>query len=628
MAFRSLYAQRHIRGGHSSSTRSQTRSRCFIEQLEPRLALTWAGTPPASISPPTNALSVTLNSANSANGAASITTTEVDYYVFTAPVSGTYSIGAATPSSSLDTVLGVFSANGQRLAFNDDISYPSNADSRVGVNLAAGTQYYVGVTNYASSSRGAYTWAITGPTTTATPTTDDAYENNDSQSAAAMLGILTATRTVNSLVMADASDWFRFTTNTAGTASSSVSISFQNAQGNLQLALYNSSGTLLTTSQSTGNSESVSLNGRAAGTYYVRIYGASGASNPNYSLTVNPPAASTPTPTPTPSGFQITLNMSGLTASQQNIFRAAADRWSQVIVGDLPNATYRGQTVDDLLINASSISIDGVSGILGQAGPDAFRSGSALPYHGVMQFDSADMANMERNGTLFSVVLHEMGHVLGVGTLWEDLGLLSGAGTSNPIFTGAQATAAYNQLFGTSARGVPVENTGGSGTRDSHWRESTFTSELMTGWVGPGTNLPLSTITIGSLADIGYSVNSAAADSYARPSIRSSTSSVLGSSNSASLLSSESVWILSTGPTTSIALVDSTRAPASTRNPAQRGNSLTAANVDRAVSSDFDPSNESRLASRVNRRLDCALADLCQAMDEHLGELAVRVSLS
>ena len=113
-----------------------------------------------------------------------------------------------------------------------------------------------------------------------------------------------------------------------------------------------------------------------------------------------------------------------------------------MITGDLPNATYRGQTVDDLLINASSITIDGVNGILGQAGPDAFRSGSDLPYHGIMQFDSADMASMESSGLLYSVVLHEMGHILGIGTLWEDLGLLSGAGTSNPIFTGANATAA------------------------------------------------------------------------------------------------------------------------------------------------------------------------------------------
>jgi hypothetical protein len=29
---------------------------------------------------------------------------------------------------------------------------------------------------------------------------------------------------------------------------------------------------------------------------------------------------------------------------------------------------------------------------------------------------------------------------------------------------------------------VPVENSGGSGTRDAHWRESEFGNEVMTGY--------------------------------------------------------------------------------------------------------------------------------------------------
>jgi hypothetical protein len=495
------------------------RRRLTFEDLEPRLALTWAGVPPTAIAVPTSAVAVTLNSQSDATGSASIATTEVDYYSFTATQSGAYTISATTPSSSVDTVLGVFSASGQRLAYNDDIVYATNTDSRLTTNLTAGLRYYIGITNYSSSSRGSYTWAIDGPA--AVTVTDDAYENNDSLATATNLGTLTATRTVSQLVMADSQDWFRFTTSATGTTSNTISLNFQNAQGNLQLELYNSSGTLLATSAGTGNSESISLSGRVAGTYYGRVYGASGATNPNYSLIVNPPATTT-----TAGGFQITLSMSGLTVSQQAIFQQAAARWAQVITGDLPNATYRGQAIDDLLIVASAISIDGVNGVLGQAGPDAFRSGSRLPYHGIMQFDSADLARMETGGLLFSVVMHEMGHVLGIGTIWDDRGMLSGAGGNNPIFVGARATAAYNQLFGTSASGVPVENTGGSGTRDSHWRDSAFTNELMTGWAGPGTNLPLSVITVGSLADIGYTVNYAAADTYVRSLSTSALASI------------------------------------------------------------------------------------------------------
>jgi hypothetical protein len=141
---------------------------------------------------------------------------------------------------------------------------------------------------------------------------------------------------------------------------------------------------------------------------------------------------------------------------------------------------------------------------------------------------------------LYSVVLHEMGHILGIGTLWEDFGLLSGAGTSNPIFTGANATAQYNQIYGTTARGVPVEAGGGSGTADSHWRETVFTNELMTGWAGPGSNLPLSRVTVGSLADIGYTVNYAAADAYTPTSSGLSA----GRTASSSLAASRSFGIL------------------------------------------------------------------------------------
>jgi hypothetical protein len=248
-----------------------------------------------------------------------------------------------------------------------------------------------------------------------------------------------------------------------------------------------------------------------AGTYFARITPWSSAQS-NYRFALNVVGSGGGNPT---GQFQITLDMSGLTASQQTVFQQAVDRWEQVIVGDLPDAVYQGRIVDDVLIDASAVAIDGVGGILGQAGPDAVRA-SWLPIHGIMQFDTADMANMEQNGILFGVIMHEIGHVLGVGTVWRNLGLLVGAGTANPIFIGAQATAAYNQIFGTSAQGVPVENSGGPGTRDAHFRESILDSELMTGYAEYGA-MPLSRITIGSLADIGYQVNFAAADAYARP---------------------------------------------------------------------------------------------------------------
>lgn len=162
----------------------------------------------------------------------------------------------------------------------------------------------------------------------------------------------------------------------------------------------------------------------------------------------------------------------------------------------------------------SAGAIDGPGGTPRGANADRFRSGSLLPYHGTIQFDSADLASTEANGTLRDVVLYEIGHVLGIGTLWQSRGLLTGAGTSNSGFIGPLAVAEYSTLTGAHATAVPVENAAGSGTRDAHWRESIFGCELTNGYVGPGPNLPLSRLTIASLADLGYQVNMNAADRY------------------------------------------------------------------------------------------------------------------
>ncbi len=230
-----------------------------------------------------------------------------------------------------------------------------------------------------------------------------------------------------------------------------------------------------------------------------------------------------PTPdSPSPTGeFQIDVIFGGgLTASQEAIFADAADRWAEIITGDIPDVITDIGLVDDVAIDASGVFIDGAGGILGQAGPTWLRSGSYLPARGVMQFDSADLSAMESNGTLLHVILHEMGHVLGLGTIWDDLGLVVGLGGTSPQFVGPQATAEYNSIFGLSSPSVPVENNGGPGTAGSHWEESVFDNELMTGYIN-GTVIPLSRVTAAQFADLGYQVNLDAADAFSPPSSRS-----------------------------------------------------------------------------------------------------------
>jgi hypothetical protein len=227
------------------------------------------------------------------------------------------------------------------------------------------------------------------------------------------------------------------------------------------------------------------------------------------------------------SAYSITVRyLATPSARQQQAVTNAVARWQSVITRDLvdipvnasANACWDGQPafnerIDDILIFVELVEIDGAGKILGEAGPCFVRSDNNLPVVGHLKLDAADLRQMEANGTIDDVVLHEIGHVLGIGTMWGEKGLLQGKGGADPMFLGANAVSSYRTIGGTAA-GVPVENIGGEGTRDGHWRESTFGNELMTGWVNSGSN-PLSAMTIASLNDMGYGANAGAASSYA-----------------------------------------------------------------------------------------------------------------
>jgi hypothetical protein len=216
--------------------------------------------------------------------------------------------------------------------------------------------------------------------------------------------------------------------------------------------------------------------------------------------------------------------LGGLNATQQAAFTSAADRWTRIIVGDLPSVLVDGEVIDDVVIRAQGVAIDGPGKILGQAGPTHLRPASAgaaafLPAKGIMSFDTADLAKMETDGTLNDVITHEMGHVLGIGTVWDRKGVLRRPGTTNPTFTGTGAMEEYRLLRGDGRRRrVPVENTGGAGTADSHWRETVFRNELMSGFIAAPGN-PLSRVTAASLGDLGYQVDVDAGEPYVLPNL-------------------------------------------------------------------------------------------------------------
>jgi hypothetical protein len=141
-----------------------------------------------------------------------------------------------------------------------------------------------------------------------------------------------------------------------------------------------------------------------------------------------------------------------------------------------------------------------------------------------MRFDISDFAALQTNGELVPVVTHEMAHVLGYGTIWTQLALTQGTGTSDPIFTGTNALAVWPLVtLGYGGRPVPLENQGPAGTRDVHWRKYVdaedkiplFGPELMTGYITAGVFAPLSRMTIASMQDLGYQVDYSKADAFA-----------------------------------------------------------------------------------------------------------------
>jgi Ca2+-binding RTX toxin-like protein len=252
-------------------------------------------------------------------------------------------------------------------------------------------------------------------------------------------------------------------------------------------------------------------------------------------------------PPGTPSQFNIDVNLpAGLSASNSQAFNLAEQKWESIVRGDLPDVVVANVgTIDDLVINVVLAPIDGPGGVLGSTNIDVARTGTFLPALATITIDSADLDSLSTNGALTDVALHEFAHALGFGTVWTDQRLIAGEGTTNPRFVGRQATAEYNRAFRNSEPNVPVENVGGAGSANSHWRESLFGNELMSSVLNTGSN-PLSRVTVAALADMGYDVDLNFADPYTPPTTTATGSSSATSTAGAAV--TQGSWTLSTRP--------------------------------------------------------------------------------
>lgn len=229
-------------------------------------------------------------------------------------------------------------------------------------------------------------------------------------------------------------------------------------------------------------------------------------------------------------GFDVRFRfLSDLTPSEKTTVRDAVSSWENAITGDLPayflpdelvgENAFDKRGVDDLVIAVEVADIDGAGGTLAQAGPLTARMSSGdltTTTAGLIQIDQSDRSNAR----LETIIEHEIGHVLGIGTLW---GATSGETSVAPVHEGSSTTAAYEALSGSDAflrEGVPLQLFGGAGTSLAHWSEENFDNELMTGIINSNAENPLSTVSLSALEDIGYEVDQSAADSYGLPSLQ------------------------------------------------------------------------------------------------------------
>lgn len=154
--------------------------------------------------------------------------------------------------------------------------------------------------------------------------------------------------------------------------------------------------------------------------------------------------------------------------------------------------------------------------------------GNTFPMVGSIVLNATYLYGSLKEEQLYAVLLHEVGHVLGIGTLWylpnSPLTPYQEDNKEKYYYTGTAALREYKSYYPTSELvGIPLEDDGGEGTQDSHPEEDMnrmidgkahpgLGDELMTGWINSLASL--SRVTLGFLEDMGYVVDYTKADPY------------------------------------------------------------------------------------------------------------------
>lgn len=227
----------------------------------------------------------------------------------------------------------------------------------------------------------------------------------------------------------------------------------------------------------------------------------------------------------------IDLDLSNLdpattTAATIAAFRGAEEFWDNRILGysDTIPGDIRPQLNGRLTITVFGQDFGGgvlaAAGVTAQVGSVLGGRNRAVATASQMFFDPNTIADFNQND-LQDVVIHEMGHALGIGTLWDANNLIQPIPPRGGIlqYRGINARREFAREAGFNRPQVgfvPIEQQGGPGTALGHWDDDNFffnsqnidnRVELLTGFFIPNTERFVSETTFASLVDLGYVVS-------------------------------------------------------------------------------------------------------------------------
>ncbi len=223
---------------------------------------------------------------------------DVDYFKINLGRTGTSDNYVLADSDSAFVKSYVYNSSGSLLRSSET---STNDDGRISLSgLGAGT-YYVKVDRnwmYTNSNTYSLQWNTEGGLS------PDSYESNNSRGTATSL-VGQTSGTLSNLTIHNSSDvdYFKINLGATGTLLDYVRVNFTHSAGDLDMRLYNSSGTVVRSSTSSTDDERISLSGLSAGTYYVEIDGYGSATN-TYSLQWRTPDSGPDPDVPSPDRYE------------------------------------------------------------------------------------------------------------------------------------------------------------------------------------------------------------------------------------------------------------------------------------------------------------------------------------